>query len=32
LMYEHLTKDDCGPKFERVWRAKIPKKSKLLCG
>jgi hypothetical protein len=29
-MYEHLTKDDCGPKFKRVWKVKIPEKNQNL--
>jgi hypothetical protein len=27
-VYDHLTKDDDGPKFQRVWKAKIPEKIK----
>jgi hypothetical protein len=30
FVYEHLTKDDCGPKFKRLWKAKIPEKIKTF--
>jgi hypothetical protein len=29
-MYEHQTRDDCGPKFKRIWKAKIPEKVKTF--
>jgi hypothetical protein len=29
-VYDHLTKDDDGPKFQRVWKAKIPEKIKTF--
>jgi hypothetical protein len=29
-VYEHLTKDECGPKFQRIWKAKIPIKIKTF--
>jgi hypothetical protein len=29
-VYEHLTKDDCGPKYQRIWKAKIPAKIKTF--
>jgi hypothetical protein len=29
-VYEHLIKDDCGPKFQMIWKAKIPKKTKTF--
>jgi hypothetical protein len=29
-VYEHLTKDDDGPKFQRVWKARIPEKIKTF--
>jgi hypothetical protein len=29
-VYEHLTNDDHGPKFKRVWKAKITEKIKTL--
>jgi hypothetical protein len=29
-MYDHLTKDDDGPKYQRVWKARIPEKIKTF--
>jgi hypothetical protein len=29
-VYEHLTKDDNGPDFKRVWKTKLPEKIKTL--
>jgi hypothetical protein len=29
-VYDHLTKDDDGPKYQRVWKAKIPEKIKTF--
>jgi hypothetical protein len=31
-VYEHLTKDDSGLSYKRIWKAKIPAKIKTLCG
>jgi hypothetical protein len=29
-IYEHLTKDDKGPNYKRIWKAKIPEKIKIF--
>jgi hypothetical protein len=30
FVYEHLTKRDVGPSYNKVWRAKLPKKIKVF--
>jgi hypothetical protein len=29
-VYEHLTKDDSGPSFKRIWKAKVSAKIKTF--
>jgi hypothetical protein len=29
-VYEHLTSDDSGPNYKRIWKAKIPEKIKVF--
>jgi hypothetical protein len=31
-VYENLSRDECGPNNNRIWKAKIPEKLKSLCG